>query len=120
VLLAEDEDTVRQMLQVVLERAGFQVLEARSGSQALRLCQGHDGPIHLLLADALVVPVGGRQLAEQVALLRPTVRVLSISGYPRETLIAEGLLDPTVEYLQKPFTAGVLKEKLRDMLGGEE
>jgi two-component system, cell cycle sensor histidine kinase and response regulator CckA len=118
VLLAEDEDAVRNMLRLVLQRAGYQVLEARSGKQALRLCEGHVGPIHLLLADALVVPVGGRQLVEQVTLLRPDIRVLCISAYPRETLVAEGLLHPDVDFLQKPFTAGVLKEKVSALLDG--
>ena len=118
VLVAEDEDAIRNMLRLVLQRAGYQVLEARSGKTALRLCESHTGPIHLLLADALVIPAGGRQLVEQVTRLRPTIRVLWISAYPRETLLAEGLLDPESDFLQKPFTAGALKQKLNAMLEG--
>jgi DNA-binding NtrC family response regulator len=118
VLLAEDEDAIRNMLRLVLNRAGYQVLEARSGKTALRLCEDHVGPIQLLLADALVMPAGGRQLVEQVTRLRPTIRVLWISAYPRETLIAEGLLDADADFLQKPFTAGTLKEKVNAMLEG--
>lgn len=115
VLLAEDEDDVRHMLRLLLETTGCRVLEARNGSQAVRHCQSHGGPIHLLLTDVLVVPVGGRHLAEQVAQLRPSVRVLCMSGYPREMLVAEGLLDPRTQFLQKPFTTAVLKQKLREM-----
>jgi DNA-binding NtrC family response regulator len=118
VLLAEDEDAVRNMLRLVLHRAGYQVLEARSGKTAVRLSEDHAGPIHLLLADALVMPAGGRQLVEQVTRLRPTIRVLWISAYPRETLIAEGLLDADADFLQKPFTAGTLKDKMNEMLEG--
>jgi len=116
VLLVEDEESVRHMLGLVLRRAGFRVLEAQSGSQALGLCRSHHGPIDLLLTDALVVPTGGRQLMEGVAQLRRDVRVLCISGYPRETLIAEGLLDGDVAFLQKPFTAAVLKQQIGRLL----
>src|SRR5262249_29176212 len=62
VLLVDDEDTVRSMLRFALQRAGFEVLEARTGSEARHLCQEYPGPIHLLLADVLVVPMGNRQL----------------------------------------------------------
>jgi DNA-binding NtrC family response regulator len=116
VLLAEDEETVRTMLRLLLQRAGFRVLEADNGTQALALCQSHPGSIDLLVADALIVPLGGRQLIEQVARRRPETRVLCISGYPRETLVAEGLLNPDVAFLQKPFTSTLLNQKVSEML----
>jgi CheY-like chemotaxis protein len=116
VLLAEDEETVRTMLRLLLQRAGYRVLEADNGNQALALCHNHPGSIDLLLADALIVPVGGRQLIEQVAQRRPETRVLCISGYPRDTLVAEGLLAPHVEFLQKPFSSNLLHQKVSEML----
>jgi DNA-binding NtrC family response regulator len=116
VLLVDDEDTVRTMLRLVLQRTGFEVLEARTGNEARRLCQDHRGPIHLLLADALVVPMGSRPLIEVVAQDRPTARVLCISGYPREMLVGEGLIDETVDFLQKPFTPAMLVQKIEEIL----
>jgi DNA-binding NtrC family response regulator len=116
ILLADDEDSVRDMLHMVLQRAGFEVLKARTGSEAWRVCREHPGPIHLLLADALVVPMGCRHLIEDLSRRRPTARVLCISGYPRETLLDEGLIDPDMHFLQKPFTPAELTRKIREVL----
>lgn len=116
VLLVDDEDAVRTMLRLVLQRGGFHVLEARTGSEAQRLCQDHRGAIKLVLTDALVVPMGSRPLLEDMARLRPDARILCISGYPLETLVDEGLVDANVQFLQKPFTPATLAEKIAEML----
>lgn len=116
ILLADDEDSVRAMLRLVLQRAGFQVLEARTGTEAQRFCQEHPGPIDLLLTDALVVPMGSRPLVEDLVRLRPAARVLCISGYPRDTLVAETLLEAEIAFLQKPFTPAELTRTIGELL----
>jgi CheY-like chemotaxis protein len=78
VLLVEDEDSIRTLLGRKLRDRGYQVLEAREGQAAVDLCRRHQGPIHLLLTDVVMPRVGGRELAERLAPMRPDMRVLYI------------------------------------------
>lgn len=117
ILLAEDEPAVRRVICLALERHGFQVLEARCASHAVSLCAEHDGPIHLLLADAQMAEMTGQQLAERIVYLRSGLPVLFISGYSRELLASRRLLADDVNFLQKPFAPGALADKVREVLG---
>jgi len=118
VLLVEDDDAVSGLLRRVLQREGYRLLEARNSTQALTLCAEHPGPIDLLLTDAVMAPLTGRELVERVATLRPGTRVLCISGYPKDDLIADGKIGASIEFLQKPFTPVVLARRVRDLLEG--
>jgi two-component system cell cycle sensor histidine kinase/response regulator CckA len=115
ILIAEDSELVRQLTREMLEVRGYQVLEASNGEAALRVCQAHSGPIHLILSDVVMPGMTGRQLAEQVVQLRPDMKVLLMSGYTDEITKA-GFLQPGLHFIEKPFTSNSLALKIREML----
>jgi signal transduction histidine kinase len=116
VLVVEDAASVRMVTRQVLERYGYAVLEAPNGDTALRLAAGHHGPIHLLLTDVVMPGLSGRQLAEQLAQLRPDMKVLYASGYADHAIVHHGILEPGIAYLQKPFTPDALGRRVRQLL----
>jgi signal transduction histidine kinase/CheY-like chemotaxis protein len=116
VLLAEDEESVRRLTRTFLENWGYKVIEARHGNEGLALCKSYDGPIHLLLTDVLMPEMGGRELAEEVLLVRPKIKVLLMSGYTDDALVLEGIKVQGTPFLQKPFTLQELGRTIRDLL----
>jgi PAS domain S-box-containing protein len=115
VLVAEDEDTIRKLVRHLLESKGYKVLEARDGSEALAICEKHQH-IDLLLTDVKMPKMGGRELAEKATRFHPEMRVIFMSGYTDDTLIAEGIKMKGTRFLQKPFTSPELVHKVRDVL----
>lgn len=81
ILLVEDESLLWELAITTLETHGYQVLAARDGEEALRRCEAHAGPIHLLLTDVVLPGMNGRLVADRIAALRPGIRVLFMSGY---------------------------------------
>lgn len=118
VLLAEDDQAVRQLVQKVLQRGGYTVLEAVDGDQAIQLCRNHPGQIHLLITDVVMPRMSGMDLARQIRALRPDLRVLFVSGYTESGVRRRGVPDPTMIVLQKPFEPEALLRRVRDLLGG--
>jgi len=116
VLLVEDEDVVRVLARKILEQAGYNVLDARGGEEAIRLCRERTEPIHLLLTDVVMPETSGKEIADCLTLLRPTTRVLFMSGYTDEAIVHHGVLDSNVEFIQKPFTPIALAKKVRHVL----
>jgi len=116
VLIVEDAASVRMVTRQVLERYGYAVLEAPNGDTALRLAAKHHGPIHLLLTDVVMPGLSGRQLAEQLAQLRPDMKVLYASGYADQAIVHHGILESGIAYLQKPFTPETLGRRVRQVL----
>jgi CheY-like chemotaxis protein len=116
VLVVEDEEGVRKLAREFLVGSGYTVLEARNGAAALELAEQYSGPIHLLLTDVVMPQMSGRELAEQLAKLRPTTKVLYVSGYTDDAIIQHGVLEPGLAFLQKPFTREALARKLREVL----
>jgi CheY-like chemotaxis protein len=119
VLLVEDEDAVRALARHVLQAQGYTVLEARHGAEAVRCCEQHAGPIHLLMTDVVLPGPGGRELAERVTTLRPGVKVLYVSGYTDDAVVRHGVLEAEMAFLQKPFTVDALARKVREVLDRE-
>ena len=115
VLLVEDEEAVRLACRRILERAGFAVVEASDGSQALDMLA--DRPIDLLLTD-VIMPGGvtGRDLAEQLHTTRPGLPVLFMSGYTADIIATRGILEPGVNVVEKPFSSADLLGKVRELL----
>ena len=116
VLLVEDEEAVRSMVSKVLQNKGYRVLEASHGNEALEVCDKFEGPIHLMVTDVIMPQMSGRELAERLALVRPEMRVLYMSGYPDNTIVQHGVLEPGTAFLQKPFTINALELKVREIL----
>lgn len=116
VLVVEDQDEVRKLACSALRSAGYDVLEAASGEEALEVVREHSGTIHLLLTDAVMPGITGRQVAEQMKLVSPATKVLIISGYSAD-LAGASFPDSDTAYLQKPFTPSVLTDKVRAVLG---
>jgi hypothetical protein len=104
ILLVEDQDEVRAIVHEVLQVAGYRVLEASSPTAALSLAGTHSGPIHLLVTDAIMPGLTGRELAQQLRVVRPEVRVLFISGYPGDVLDPRSAVEPGAPLLRKPFS----------------
>ena len=116
ILLAEDEDALRPILSLDLQELGYTVLAAANGDEAIQFFEQHPGQIDLLLTDVVMPNMSGRQLAERIAELKPTIRVLYMSGYTDDIVIRHGVLKGETAFLQKPFTATTLARKLREVL----
>ena len=116
ILLAEDSETVRRLCEDILRSAGYRILSARDGEEALRMAKDQPGSIHLLLTDTIMPGIGGPELALHVTKLRPGVRVLFTSGYTDRGIEDQGILDLGAAFLQKPFTRDGLLGKIRELL----
>jgi signal transduction histidine kinase len=118
VLLVEDEESVRKAARRILERHGYQVLEARQGAEALLLFERHPGPISIVITDVVMPQMNGCELARRLLELRPGIKVLYVSGYSDGSISDASALDTNTAYLQKPFAPDSLLRKLREVLDG--
>jgi two-component system cell cycle sensor histidine kinase/response regulator CckA len=116
VLLVEDEEIVRTLVQEMLEDDGYVVLAAAGGGEALELARAYEGQIDVLLTDVVMPGLSGQQLAGQLVDERPDVRVLFASGYAEDAIANHGVLRPGTAFLEKPFTAPELASTLRRLL----
>lgn len=116
VLLVEDENALRALTRHILQRNGFQVLEAKDGMEAIKLCEQYAGPVHLLVTDLVLPQLNGRQLADRIMHTRPATKLLFVSGYEEEVLARTGLSKDSAIFLQKPFTPESLVKKVREIL----
>ena len=116
VLLVEDEEAVRSLVCKVLRASGYTVLESLNPADALRIAREHPDPIHLLLTDVVMPQMSGREVANQVIVLRPSTKVLFISGYTDDAIVHHGVLDPKTAFLHKPFSPDALARKVREVL----
>jgi CheY-like chemotaxis protein len=118
VLLVEDEELVRQLAALVLREHGYEVLEATSGDDALRIAQQYEGGIHLLLSDVVMPQMSGKELADRIKSTRSDIRVLYTSGYTDDAVLHHGISDADLQFIQKPFTPNALANKVREVLDG--
>ena len=120
ILVVEDEPAVREIAVEILNDLGYRVLDAVDGAQALQVFGAHAGEIDLLLTD-VVLPgsLRGRDLAERLHAVRPTLKVLYMSGYTENSIVHQGRLDDGVHLLGKPFKREQLARKVADVLGGD-
>jgi PAS domain S-box-containing protein len=117
VLLVEDEAPVRVLAASILRKYGYEVIEAGRPSEAIAAAASHRGEIHLLLTDVVMPEMGGRLLAEQLAGQRPHMRVIFMSGYTDDAVVRHGVLESTMELIQKPFSSDELARRVRKALG---
>jgi PAS domain S-box-containing protein len=118
VLVVEDYEDLRELIGEILRGAGYQVISARDGAEALRLSREHEGEIEVLLTDIVMPNMLGPDLADRMKAENPSLRVLFMSGHAQPVLGAQPMLSPETPLLQKPFLAPELFEKLSEVLGG--
>jgi two-component system cell cycle sensor histidine kinase/response regulator CckA len=116
ILLVEDEESVRILARTILQQNGYTILEAEHGAEALSVCQSHAGRLDLLLTDVVMPLMGGRELADRLALIRPEVKVLFMSGHTDDTLLRRGVMTDDMAFLPKPFTPAGLVHTVREVL----
>jgi len=116
VLIAEDEDAVREITTSVLEQFGYHVVAAADGDEAMRLFRGHPGPIDLVMLDVVMPKKDGKAVYEEIMRLRPDTRVLFTSGYTSDIVLNKGLLDNGVPFISKPISPTDLLKKIREVL----
>lgn len=116
-LVVENEAAIKHLVQVALERHGYVVLTAESGSEALRLAAAHAGPIDLLITDVVMPDLRGPELARRLAVERPDLTTLFMSGYMDDALGEDpSSLPVPVDFIQKPFSPSALAARVREML----
>ncbi len=116
--MVEDEPAVLRMTVRILREAGYEVLEASNGEEAIRTASEYEHTIHLIITDVVMPRLGGKELGERMKILRPDTKILFVSGYTDNSIVHHGVLEPGVQFLQKPYTAVRLARKVRDVLEG--
>jgi two-component system cell cycle sensor histidine kinase/response regulator CckA len=116
ILLAEDNDEVRKLTQVVLSEFGYRVIQAVDGEEALRKFLDNRAAISLLIVDVIMPRMNGRDVYEEVKRIRPDVKVLFTSGYPADLIQKEGVLEKGLNFLSKPASPQAVLRAVRQLL----
>jgi DNA-binding response OmpR family regulator len=116
ILVVDDDPWVRVLARDVLAGEGYRVLEASDGQDAIRVAAAHPGPIHLLLTDVVMPGMNGCELAAGLGALLPGMKVMFMSAYDRDFLVARGL-NPGGPVITKPFTVEYLARRVQMVLG---
>ena len=119
VLVVDDDLSVLRVAAKVLQRGGFDVLEAGSGDAALAVADEVNGEIDLLLTDVVMPSMNGRELSQALVARYPDVRVLFMSAYTEDEVILQGVRVAEVNFINKPFSVEGLREKVRQVIAGE-
>jgi PAS domain S-box-containing protein len=115
ILLVEDDATVRGLAKMFLVKAGYHILEATSGTDAIDVAKNNEG-IHMLITDVIMPHMNGKELAVAISKIHPKIKILFISGYTDNTIVHQGILEDGVNFLQKPFSNKELLRKVRSVL----
>ncbi|HEX6693920.1 MAG TPA: response regulator [Longimicrobiales bacterium] len=119
ILVVEDEEHVRSLVRRILRSKGYRVLEAESPTDALsRILPAHGHELDLMITDVVMPVMGGRELAERVLSLHPSLDVIYMSGYTEDEIIRRGIVEMEQRFISKPFTPAQLSRLVRDVLDG--
>jgi response regulator RpfG family c-di-GMP phosphodiesterase len=116
ILLVEDEQVILKMTKMMLERQGYTVLASSTPDKAIRLSREYVGEIHLLMTDVVMPEMNGRDLAGKLSARFPSLKRLFMSGYTANVIAHHGVLDPGVNFIQKPFSMKNQATKVRESL----
>ncbi|MEE4362864.1 MAG: ATP-binding protein [Desulfotignum sp.] len=116
ILIVEDEATILEMLESMLESLGYTPLSADTPGRAIQIAREHTAPIHLLMTDVVMPEMNGRHLAEKMADICPQLKIVFMSGYTANVIAHQGVLHEDVHFLQKPFSMEDLAKKIRKVL----
>ncbi len=120
ILLVEDEDIVRDLAFRILSKAGYKVLQASHPGEAIAICSSYDSPIQLIITDIIMPGMNGKQVYDRVSVSFPNIKVLFMSGHTDKTIIKDGALDSTINFIAKPFKTSQLLQKVREILTAAE
>ena len=115
ILVAEDDQSIRDSLCDLLQDKGYKVLSAANGREGLNLSRDYEGSIDLLITDVVMPEMGGTELAEALFQQRPETKILYMTGHPGNVTLQHGL-DSQAAFLQKPLEMEVLSRKLHSLL----
>ena len=118
ILLVEDEPAILEMARVMLTAHGYTVLAAATPAEAIARAEACRGEIHLLMTDVIMPGMTGRDLARELTSRNPAMKCLFMSGYPADAIAHHGVLDPDVNFIQKPFSIKDLTARVREALRG--
>jgi CheY-like chemotaxis protein len=113
IMVVEDDESVRDLVRLMLESKGYNVLAASGAEEAERICTAG---VDLLLTDVVMPEVNGRALAERLSATSPSMRILFMSGYSDEAVYRHGEISPDASFIEKPFTDRTLARKVREVL----
>ncbi|MBC7839535.1 MAG: PAS domain S-box protein [Nitrospiraceae bacterium] len=116
ILVAEDEEMVRNLIVRFLTLDGYHVIATTNGADALRKCEEFEGPIHLVITDMVMPGMSGHELWQILAEIRPGTKVLCMSGYIGNAVLSHSMLEEGQVFLQKPFNRDSLNRKVREAL----
>jgi two-component system, cell cycle sensor histidine kinase and response regulator CckA len=119
ILLVEDDDQVRVVTAGILRRHGYQVIEAHNAGEAFLQSEKYLDPIDLMLSDVVMPQMSGPELARRLAGIRPSMKILCMSGYTDDSIVRHGVLDASMSFLQKPITVATLTGKVREVLDAQ-
>jgi signal transduction histidine kinase/CheY-like chemotaxis protein len=120
ILLVEDEPAILALTEAMLVSLGYTVLSANTPTDAIHLAKSYIGPIQLLFTDVIMPEMNGRDLAGHIMPLFPHLKVLFMSGYTANVIAHHGMLDPGVQFIEKPFSKKDLADKIRHVLNDSE
>jgi two-component system cell cycle sensor histidine kinase/response regulator CckA len=118
ILVVEDEEALREVARRIFARNGYHVITAASGPEAIEIVRAYQGDIHLLVTDVVMPHMLGKEVSEQIRAIKPDIEVLFMSGYAQRVLTSQGMLDPTVALIEKPFSEAELMGTAAQVLNG--
>jgi CheY-like chemotaxis protein len=117
ILIVDDEVALVRVASRILQQAGYTILAASNGTEALQLLDRHPGRVDLLITDVVMPEMGGQELAARAVALRPELSVLYTSGYSDDAILRDAVHDRRARFLDKPYTTEALRRRVREVLG---
>jgi PAS domain S-box-containing protein len=118
ILVVEDDDAVRNLICMILQKQGYAVLRGKNGGEGLLVCEQHAGKIDLMITDVIMPAMSGSDLAGRLKAVRPEMKVLYMSGYTDSAIVHHGVLAAGTPFLEKPFPPETVARKVREVLDG--
>jgi PAS domain S-box-containing protein len=117
ILLVEDEPAILKITKMILKKQGYTVFAVNNPGEALRLARDHADTIHLIITDVVMPEMNGRDLVNSLMPFNPNLKHLFMSGYTADVIAHQGVLEPGVHFIEKPFSSKELAYKVREVLG---
>ncbi|MBF0234046.1 MAG: response regulator, partial [Desulfamplus sp.] len=118
ILLVEDEKDLLEMITIMLEQFGYRVFPAIAPTEAIHIAKSSSIKIDLLITDVIMPGMSGRDLADMICIISPTIKCLFMSGYTDDIISHHGVLDGSLEFIHKPFSMDELAAKVRYVIDG--